>query len=73
MDSQIEHKLEMYNMIFELLTKDTSPDKSKFKQALKNQLLIARAELIEYLLKLDSDNPNFIAITDTLNSMRPPL
>ena len=73
MDSQIEHKLEMYKIMFELYSKDASPDKSKFKQALNNQLLIARAELIEYLLKLDSGNPNFIAITDTLNSMRPQL
>ena len=73
MDTKIAHKIEMHNMMVELVTKDTSPDTSRFKKSLRDQLLVARAELIEHLMHLEPENPNYEAIVQTINTFRQPV
>ena len=73
MDTQIAHKIEMHGLLLELLQKNCNPDTDKFKIALRNQLLVLRAELIDHLNELEPDNPNYEAIVQTINTFRQPV
>ena len=73
MDTQIAHKIEMHNLIVQLLSKSSEQDGSKFNNSCRDQLLGIRADLIKHLNSLDSDNPNYEAIVQTINTFRQPV
>ena len=73
MDTKIAHKIEMHNLMVQLLSKSSDQDGSKFNISCRDQLLGIRADLIKHLNNLDSDNPNYEAIVQTINTFRQPV